>query len=348
MSWYTLFKPIYLISNIIGIWPIKIKAHKHNFNFSKKKFNISDKLQTFLLTFVCISGIVAYILSNHRTPMIQAYQDLVDNQNRLINKILLYMAECSGYLIILITYINQYYISNDAKTSLEMTVRIESKLKQYNSFILYKDKKLYFYATFIFFIDICLKFYDTFNLVYNKYIPFHGIYEHIIRYLCIAFMDLIILQWICFMELVKLYLNELTNLLKYIKVNQYWIMDDFCKLKRHKKKCKQILNDVSNIYDELYFMSNKINVTYRFPFLVIIPVCFIIATVTIFSMCKIIKKGDYINPFMSVIYMSSILRMAAIILSPISVTKLNEKFIAVLHSLDITKENEGLSKLVML
>lgn len=328
--------------------PFQVEVHKNYLNFTPKTINNKiDKIKAFLLTFSCISGIITYIIGIHRTPMIQAYRDQIEVKNNLTNQILLYMADCCGYIILILTYFYQYYTTKGLTKSMNTLMNIESKLKQNGaSLIFHRKKQFYMVALCVFAIDMCLKSYDTFYLAYESLVPFHGVYEHIIRYSFITFMDLIILQWICFMELIKLYFEELIRIIKRIKHKQCWVVEDFNKQSKYHQRSENIIKDIAVIYDQLYVIAKRINLAYSMPFLLIVPICFVITTVTIFSLCKIIKKGHNINPFMTVAYMSYILRMSAIILPPFQVTEVIKQFISKLHCLEVECSNENTSKLV--
>lgn len=348
MNWYNSFKYIHKLVDFVGLSPFEIKIYKNNIDFKPKLIkNKSDKIKTLLLTTVCISGIITYLMGNHRVPMIQAYKDQIETKDNLTNKILLYMADCSAYIIVISTFYFQLFMTKSLTTSMKMLLCIESRLRQNGCSLSFQNKRKFMVAAILTFsTDIFLKTYDTFYLAYENLVPFHGIYEHIVRYIFIHFMDLIILQWICFMELLKLYLTELIYVVKNMKIKQCWVVEDFKIPRKYNQKFDNILKDISKIYDQIYTVSKDINLAFSVPFLLIIPICFIIATVTIFSLCKIIKREDKINPFMTIAYMSYMIRMMAIILPPLKVTDTAKKFIAKLHCVHIGCMKESTQKTV--
>lgn len=336
------------IVNFLGVAPFQMRPYKNYTSFEIKTISTAkDKVKTFIITLLGISGIMIYVLGTHRSPIIQENKQS-DVKNSVTNKILLYITGCSSYIIVLLTYFYQFIITQKVTNSMKLLLSIESKLEQYGASIKFIDKKkTYAVLVLIFTIDIGLKIYDTFYLAYENVIPLHGIYEHIVRYSFIIIMDLIILQWGLYIHFLELHFNAMIKIVKQVETKQCWFISDFTTLKKWNQKGRHMLKDIGIMYDNLYSVVKQLNIAYGLSILLIIPTSFIITTVTIFSLCKIVKKGNGINPFMTLAYLDHtlyILRMIGIILPPLRVTRAAKKFIAKFHSLDLQQsDNETVS-----
>lgn len=324
MNLYKVINPIYKISNLIGMAPFKMKNYKNITIFQIKTYK-TELLRMFLYLIATIAAVTVYISGTHRTPMMSQNNNLKYTEN-LTNRILLYFSDCSGYITVLMTYFYQFYKSEKATKAMRLLFKIKNKFNYYNINNEIKNKKMiYIIASILFMIDITLKFYDTFYLVYTKRLSMHGVFEHVIRYIFITIMDLLILQWICYMNLIRVYFESLLKLLKIIKHQNCWVIDF---------KTTAILKDIGIIYDYLCTFSKYINSVYDLPILLIISICFTITTFSIFLFCKLLHDEIKINHVMTFSYLSNVLRIAGLITPAIYAKQVVDKFVEQLHCLD--------------
>lgn len=335
MDLYNDMKIIYKISNALGISPFKIEKNDNTIVFKSKNI-MNNKLITLLYIFGVTSAIVSYVLGVHRTPILGVYKMPFTLTDNITNKILLYMTDCSGYVIVTLTYFAQFLMSKKIAKAVETLINIEEKMNQLeNKTKLPNMKRFYVITLLIFLLDISLKLNDTINLAFNNNIPIHGVYEHFVRYFFITVMDIVIVQWICYMKILKKHFINLKKVLKRIKYKKCWIVSDFKVTTNDYDDYEIILTDIGVIYDQLCSVSSQINDYYSLPILFIIPTSFVIITFAIFSLCKIIKNNETVNPFMTIVYVSYLLRMMAFILSSISTMESAEDFIDKLLSIDV-------------
>lgn len=328
---YDVLRMVYFVSKTIEISPFRIGTKRMRFDVKGAK-NVKERFVMVSYVTILLSAVIAYVFGSHRTPMLQNYKKHNKLTDNFINKILLYTADCSGYFIVITTYFYQFFVTKNITSSMKLLQKVEMKMNRLDLKIDLLRNGLLWRASLLFFIDILLKILDTINLAKRQNIRAHGVYEHVVRYFFIAIMDLIILQWVCFMKLLRAYFDQLAILLKRIKYKQMWVIGDFKTV--HRSHYDSILIKIGMIYDDLCCATKQINFAYSLPILLIVPISFTIITFAIFSLSKIIKSDDVINPFVTVAYFSYLFRMGGIIVPAIFTKRSVDKFVDKIQAID--------------
>lgn len=176
-------------------------------------------------------------------------------------------------------------------------------------------------------------------------------YNHILNILiffifCLPLLliQIMSLQWIFYMLLLNLYLKALNKIVKTIKFQQCWIIDDL--VKNSVDPPNKTIKTCGFIYSKLCSNSKAINSVFSVQFLLLLPVFFIEIVLKSFYICQAIKKDSSIDLVLIISDVIHFIIVLELVIPCFIVKQKSKKFIDNLTMLNLENSDEKFEELV--